>query len=93
MMKIIDIFKNDKKEEVHNDIKGTKKTTISIDNKIVNEDVTKEDLKIPPYFDLAKKTPVDLSKEEKHLIKNGRVYIKVGNGFGMYADNNEIFKL
>ena len=35
----------------------------------------------------------NISIENKIKLRNGRVYKEVGNGYGMYADNGETFRL
>lgn len=75
---------------------GTKKKkkvdVISLDNKPFNQEVQKEKVEIPTKFvKVAPTTPK--TAESKIKLNNGRVYKDLGNGYGMYADNGQVFRL
>ena len=76
------------------DLVETEKANVNIisqENKVVSEEVKKEEQKIPMGFvNIKIEKP---AKENKVLIKNGRVYKDLHNGYGLYADNGEAFKL
>lgn len=86
--------KDTKKENVitkeNKEIKKENIEVMSLDNKPINKDVTKEKIVIPNKFVDVKPQKVEVKKEIK--INNGRVYKDLGNGYGMYADNGEVFK-
>ena len=64
---------------------------ISLDNAPISPLIQSEDEIIPKNFVKvpAKKPTI----ENKIKLRNGRVYKEVGNGYGMYADNGETFRL
>lgn len=64
---------------------------ISLDNKPVNKDVIEEKEIIPEKF--VKKEPVKVEKKSTIKVHNGRVYKDLSNGYGMYADNGQVFKI
>lgn len=78
-------------EEVVNDIVSEDNNIISLDNAPISPLIQSEDEIIPKNF-----VKVPLKKpaiENKIKLRNGRVYKEVGNGYGMYADNGETFRL
>lgn len=68
---------------------------ISSDNKLVNNKVKKEPLKVDKRFvkTTKVKTPQLQGKDYSVLTRNGRVYKKLDNQYGIYADNGEMFHL
>lgn len=88
-----------KKKEIKDTKKGLETPTekenievISLDNKPINNEVTKEPINIPNKFiNIPPQKPT--TNENKIKIHNGRVYKDVGNGYGMYADNGETFRI
>ena len=75
---------------------GTKRKkkvdVISLDNKPVNPQVQKEPVNIPDKF--VKVMPNNpKTAESKIKLHNGRVYKDLGNGYGMYSDNGQVFRL
>lgn len=64
---------------------------ISSENKPINKNIKSEPISVHEKFI---KIP-RIEKENKKIIniKNGRVYKKLGNGYGIYADNGQLFKL
>lgn len=64
---------------------------ISEDNKPVSRETKKELIQVDKRF--VKATPPQKTNTSSILIRNGRVYKKLDNQFGMYADNGEVFKL
>ena len=72
---------------------GKKKVdVISLDNKPVNPEVQKEPVNIPDKFvKVVPNTPK--TAESKIKLHNGRVYKDLGNGYGMYSDNGQVFRL
>lgn len=72
---------------------GKKKVdVISLDNKPVNSQIQKEPVNIPDKF--AKVMPnIPKTAESKIKLHNGRVYKDLGNGYGMYSDNGQVFRL
>lgn len=64
---------------------------ISEDNKPVSGETKKELIQVDKRF--VKVTPPQKTNTSSILIRNGRVYKKLDNQFGMYADNGEVFKL
>ena len=71
---------------------GKKKVdVISLDNKPINPQVQEEKIEIPTKF--VKVTPTTLkTAESKIKLHNGRVYKDLGNGYGMYSDNGQVFR-
>lgn len=62
---------------------------IDMNNKSISNEAQKEEVHVNKKF-----VKVVVPKEEpKLLIRNGRVYKKLDNQYGMYADNGEVFKL
>ena len=78
-------------EEVVNDIANEDNNIISLDNAPVSPLIQSEDEIIPKNF--VKVPPKKPTIENKIKLRNGRVYKEVGNGYGMYADNGETFRL
>lgn len=72
---------------------GKKKVdVISLDNKPVNSQVQEEKTEIPAKF--VKAMPnIPKTAESKIKLNNGRVYKDLGNGYGMYSDNGQVFRL
>lgn len=62
---------------------------ISMDNKSVSPQIQKEGINVDKRF--VKGKPME--KKDGILIRNGRVYKRLDNQFGMYADTGEVFKL
>ena len=92
-----------RKKDIKKEIKDTKKKSetpiekenievMSLDNKPINNEVVKEPTNIPNKFiNILPQKPI--TNENKIKIHNGRVYKDVGNGYGMYADNGETFRI
>ena len=92
-----------RKKDIKKEIKETKKKSetpiekenievMSLDNKPINNEVVKEPTNIPNKFiNIPSQKPT--TNENKIKIHNGRVYKDVGNGYGMYADNGETFRI
>lgn len=79
-------------EEVLNDIVNEDIDTISLDNTPISPLIQSEDEIIPKNFvNIPPQKPT--TNENKIKIHNGRVYKDVGNGYGMYADNGETFRI
>ena len=75
---------------------GTKRKkkvdVISLDNKPINSQVQEEKVEIPTKFINVKPTSPKVV-ESKIKLHNGRVYKDLGNGYGMYSDNGQVFRL
>lgn len=73
-----------------NNIGKKKVDVISLDNKPVNPEVQKEPVNIPNKF-------VKIAELIEHTktinLSGGRVYKDLGNGYGMYSDNGQVFRL
>ena len=78
-------------EDVVNDIANEDNNIISLDNAPVSPLIQSEDEIIPKNF--VKVPPKKPTIENKIKLRNGRVYKVVGNGYGMYADNGETFRI
>lgn len=79
-------------EDVVNDITNEDNNIISLDNAPVSPLIQSEDEIIPKGFvKIQPKKPT--STESKIKLHNGRVYKDVGNGYGMYADTGEVFRI
>ena len=64
---------------------------ISLDNKPINQQVQEEKIEIPTKFvKVMPNTPK--TAESKIKLHNGRVYKDLGNGYGMYSDNGQVFR-
>lgn len=72
---------------------GKKKVdVISLDNKPVNPQFQEEKVEVPTKFvKVGSTTPK--TAESKIKLYNGRVYKDLGNGYGMYSDNGQVFRL
>ena len=77
-------------EETQKEIEPEEVDIISLDNKPVNNDIKEDKEEVPARFVPTK--PVTKNKS-KILVHNGRVYKELKNGYGMYADNGQVFKL
>lgn len=65
---------------------------ISLDNKPINPQVQEEKVEVPAKFvKVGSTTPK--TAESKIKLNNGRVYKDLGNGYGMYSDNGQVFRL
>ena len=72
--------------------KKKKVDVISLDNKPVNPQVQEEKVEVPAKFVKAMpNTPK--TAESKIKLHNGRVYKDLDNGYGMYSDNGQVFRL
>lgn len=85
-----------KKEEVKEIKKGIKAKQedieiMSLDNKPIAKDVTKEPIQVHDKFASVTLKKVDTNKTIN--VKNGRVYKDLGNGYGMYSDTGEAFRI
>ena len=71
---------------------GKKKVdVISLDNKRINPQVQEEKIEIPTKFvKITSNAPK--TAESKIKLHNGRVYKDLGNGYGMYSDNGQVFR-
>ena len=72
---------------------GKKKVdVISLDNKPINPQTQEEKVEIPTKFvKVMPNTPK--TAESKIKLHNGRVYKDLGNGYCMYSDNGQVFRL
>lgn len=64
---------------------------MSLDNKPIKKEVTKEPVNIPEKF--VKTTPVKVEHKNTIKVRNGRVYKELGNGYGIYSDDGSVFKI
>ena len=64
---------------------------ISLDNKPVNQQVQEEKIEIPTKF-VKVTSNAPKTAESKIKLHNGRVYKDLGNGYGMYSDNGQVFR-
>ena len=72
---------------------GKKKVdVISLDNKPINSPVQEEKIEIPTKFVKVTSNAPKIA-ESKIKLHNGRVYKDLGNGYGMYSDNGQVFRL
>ena len=72
---------------------GKKKVdVISLDNKPINSQVQEEKVEIPTKFVKVTANAPKIA-ESKIKLHNGRVYKDLGNGYGMYSDNGQVFRL
>ena len=72
---------------------GKKKVdVISLDNKPTNPQVQEEKIEIPTKF-VKVTSNAPKTAESKIKLHNGRVYKELGNGYGMYSDNGQVFRL
>lgn len=77
-------------EETQKEIEPEEVDIISLENKPVKNKIKEDKEEVPARFVSTK--PVTKNKS-KILVHNGRVYKELKNGYGMYADNGQIFKL
>ena len=71
---------------------GKKKVdVISLDNKPINPQVQEEKIEIPTKFVKVMSNAPKIA-ESKIKLHNGRVYKDLGNGYGMYSDNGQVFR-
>ena len=74
---------------------GTKRKkkvdVISLDNKPINSQVQEEKIEIPTKF-VKVTANAPKTAESKIKLHNGRVYKDLGNGYGMYSDNGQVFR-
>ncbi len=63
---------------------------ISLDNRPVDLNIQEEPIEVDKRF--APITPQKPVEESKIKLNNSRVYKDLGNGYGMYADNGEVFR-
>ena len=64
---------------------------ISLDNKPINSQVQEEKVEIPTKF-VKVTANAPKTAESKIKLHNGRVYKDLGNGYGMYSDNGQVFR-
>lgn len=65
---------------------------ISLDNKPITPQVQEEKIEIPTKF-VKVTSNIPKTAESKIKLHNGRVYKDLGNGYGMYSDNGQVFRL
>ena len=65
---------------------------ISLDNKPINSQVQEEKIETPTKF-VKVTSNAPKTAESKIKLHNGRVYKDLGNGYGMYSDNGQVFRL
>lgn len=65
---------------------------IDMSNKTIKSDVQNEKVEINAKMVkvISKKPKI---AESKIKLNNGRVYKDLGNGYGMYADNGQVFRI
>ena len=85
-----------KKEEVKEIKKGIKAKqedieVMSLDNKPIAKEATKEPIQVHDKF--ASVPPQKVHTKKTINVKNGRVYKDLGNGYGMYSDTGEAFRI
>ena len=85
-----------KKEEVKEIKKGIKAKQedieiMSLDNKTIKKKINKKQIKEHDKFASVPPKKVDTKKTIN--VKNGRVYKDLGNGYGMYSDTGEAFRI
>ena len=64
---------------------------MSLDNKPIAKETTKEPIQVHDKFASVPPKKVDTKKTIN--VKNGRVYKDLGNGYGMYSDTGEAFRI
>lgn len=79
-----------KKIKTETSIKKEDIEIMSLDNKPVNKEVTKEPVYIPDKF---VKVTKPIISDSKLKMRNGRVYKELGNGMGMWSDTGEVFRI
>lgn len=79
-------------KKVNTKTKKKKVDIIDMSNKPINSDVQKEKVEINTKMVkvISKKPKI---AESKIKLNNGRVYKDLGNGYGMYADNGQVFRI
>ena len=65
---------------------------MSLDNKPINKEITKEPINIPNKFVEVKMQKPTPSNNKINVINN-IVYKDLVNGIGMYADNRQTFRI
>ena len=82
-----------KKKEVKTEtsIKKENIEIMSLDNKPVNKEVTKEPASIPNKFVIL--TNKKILSDSRIKMRNGRVYKELGNGMAMWSDTGEVFRI
>ena len=85
-----------KKDEVKEIKKETKVKAedieiMSLDNKPIAKDVTKEPIQVHDKF--VSVPPIKVETKKTINVRNGRVYKDLGNGYGMYSDTGETFRI
>lgn len=65
---------------------------IGMNNKPVNKSIQNEPVKVSDKF-VKEMKPRVIGKVKAILVRNGRVYKEIGNGYGIYADSGEVFKI
>lgn len=73
--------------------KKNTKPTISLDNRPQSPDIQSEPKVIPRGFVSIKSTRPVKNENDKISVRDKRVYKKLDNQYGMWADTGEIFKL
>ena len=77
--------------EKKSNIRKKKVDIISLDNKPVNPQAQEEKIEIPTKF-VKVTANAPKTAESKIKLHNGRVYKDLGNGYGMYSDNGQVFR-
>ncbi len=87
------LFMARKKKEIKTEtsIKKEDIEIMSLDNKPVNKEVTKESINIPNKF--VKITSKPIISDSRIKMRNGRVYKELGNGMAMWSDTGEVFRI
>lgn len=73
--------------------KKNMKPTISLDNRPQSPDIQSEPKVVPRGFVNIKPTRPVKNENDKINVRDNRVYKKLDNQYGMWADTGEIFKL
>lgn len=73
--------------------KKNMKPTISLDNRPQSPDIQSEPKATPRGFVNIKPTRPVKKEVNKINIRNGRVYKKLDNQYGMWADTGKVFRL
>ena len=85
--------KNEEVKEIKKGIKAKQEDIeiMSLDNKPIVKEVSKEPIQV---HDKCPSVPLKKVDAKKTInIKNGRVYKDLGNGYGMYSDTGEAFRI
>lgn len=64
---------------------------MALDNKPIARDVTKEPIQVHDKF--VSVPPIKVETKKTINVRNGRVYKNLGNGYGMYSDTGETFRI